>query len=653
MRYFDLRTQYLLQAIASMMLNCFPPEILANILHQTNAPIIIPLWQCGDLLLNRKLSCGGCQTLKLYSGPYWNKDATLPKLLTDGRFDQLTHLDISCEFPLSDTAFESLSSSLQSLRLKCPNLAHVVKEVDFAKQWSALNTLVLKQFILIDKPFAEPHYFYNFLPRLPPTVTVLEMPRFADTSLTDVLRLLPRGLISFTYANMTMPINLINACDRSLKVMIELLPPHLTHLQLGIQYWSAGLKHPEFILALPPNLNALTLSYYPTTPVVLPRHLTELKLNCYDGSVGHDTWLKLPPTIKSLTLIDHHIPADKPFTPDQWRAFLPTRLVKFATRMGHLPLQWDLLSRDFCVWPVTLQSLSLQLMDDNHLKRLSVSLSNLTYLKLQMDRLNYQTHLSFKGLVTDTTTPALKTLVINLSLTNEMIGVLPSQLTTLDTSSAGFVMSYTCLDYRHLNLLRELNVSIAQIRLTTDDQKILLPASLETLMCTGDYDTSPGTLILQDEARRLFTCLPRHLRKLSIKGYPNTFDVLDPTLITLLPPELDHLVLASKTIIGIEGCLNALPRTLQAFYLYMMPQLETHVIYDHLGRLLPRSLKILYLYGCIFNPSADHLSAPPISSSLQSITMATNQSFPKSSLALYFPNAHTIDLVYKPICVGA
>lgn len=628
-----------------MALNALPVEVIAQLLNAAvsvapAAPIL--LWQCGNLLLNCKLQ-RGCRALALTQEQSWYKSAHLPRLLQDGAFQQLTHLKLICGFPIATTTLHHVAPTLISLRLTCPNISDVVHGLDYAAKWPMLQSLRLAHTTHWDRP----KNMTNFLSLLPPTITELETPEFADATLMQVLQSLPAGITSFYYSQIRTLASLLN--DTSKRAVLELLKtthPLIQDLELG-EYWRIDSDDDiEMASLLPVQLSGLQLYYHSNRPIILPPHLKALSINAAN-SIDHDTWLQIPSSVTRLSLIDFgpYYTTDKLFTPEQWRVFLPPRLVQFKTIVTLLPLQWSIISRDVCIWPATLQSLDIRLLYSSMLELLALppSIRNVTFHIVNGDTLASS---ALKGMMTAEKTPCLQSLDVNFDIYNHVVQTLPPTLTRLE--SVGPRSSSLCdayRDYRGLSSLKKLKVNARTLQ-----YPILLPDSLQTLIGVYQNDRMDACMHLcsKRQTQRLFESLPCGLATFEIQG--GYLDTLEPDLIQLLPPRLQTLNVTCVNLIHPETIIGALPRGLTSLNLSLQPLYapiaKIAVYFDHVefvSRMPPR-LKHLRVVNCLFNQFNTDYPIP----SLQTVHIDVNtKAKGNDNYEFLFPNAHKIGMDYK------
>lgn len=621
-----------------MSLNVFPPEVTAQILQYHSSAAIL-LWLCGDKRFNYKLQHGGCLSLALIKKEYYNKGDTLPKLIFTDAFQQLVDLYLACDFTLPANTLANIKSAcVRSCYIECPNLATVVNGHDYATHWPQLERLIL----LSTDRRNEPKGILNLVPLLPPTITELKVPLFTNASLLNVVRALPRDLVTFKYAPASPLIKLLIGC-RSEQEVLDALPPCIKHLKIGNNIWNVLNTEP---LKFPPQLNALQIHYNKDAPVALPQQLEHLVV--YNSqNVTPDPWLKPPTSVTQLVLKDTRV-AHSPrqlFTPTQWLQFVPPQLTVFKCHPGTpLPIQWESMSRDHCIWPATLQVMTLYMTLSSDLDCLSLP-SSLLKLQLSVRHANTVPYVAFTGLVTQQQTPRMTHLTTNFALSQDNIAQLPTSLISLNTTHGDNVhcsLPGNIRDYRHLTRLQELYVSSNDIRLEPN-QQLLLPDSLTSVIKNISIDG----VLTSIEACRFLRSLPSKLRRLEVRSY---FCLrLDVTVIQALPSQLQSLTLSCVSLsTDALQILEALPRTLQSLRLSSSEcaNNQSFIAATHFKTILPPRLKRLFLHSWTFDQFDFTQPIPSLQVVELAVSPKINSAALKSQFDDLFPNAHTINLYW-------
>lgn len=630
-----------------MQLNAFPPDVIAHILNVSNDTLAIQLWKCGDRLLNHKLQYGGGQSLALVKYDDYTKHEKLPQLLHDGVFYSLTKLSIMCGFALPQDTLLHVGAQLQVLTIMCPNLATVVNGIDYATRWPMLQQLKLCHTI----PAREPKGVLNLVSQLPPTVIKLATPRFEDATLMQVLKQLPADLVSLAYATATHMADLLVGTNE--QDVLLALPRSLKDLRIGITIWRFQTPTDANALMplLPTQLNELYLDYRSSTPVVLPRHLTNIVVN-HVQSLFNDTWLHLSPSVTDLTI--HSISRTAPlhadesqlFSPSQWKAFLPPRLIKFYAWNGSIPLRWSEMSRHVQIWPTTLQKLMLSINCASQLYQFALP-SSICSLHLYIKHFDINGNIAIDGMVTVDQTPCLASLGLNFDLLPHIIRQLPSTLTYLSASDDRDRLLEqddlsTVLDYRGLPLLKSLSIGRESTK-----YDLRLPDGLQSLNCDVYAYHHEDDVLTRPQIHRFFSSLPRQLTYLRIMD-GMSLNRFDAELVKLLPLPLSlHTLMIRCGRINVLDVLAALPRSLTVLELQIIhddhdankPILQVDA--SQLKTVLPPNLKRLVMSGFTFN--GFDFNQPIESLHVAKFTTTQPLSFEK-----LFPNAHTIKIDTRP-----
>lgn len=269
-------------------LNRLPSELFSLILDgEAHSYLLLPLWECGDVLLNQKLASG---VRHVHLKSRWWLQPGLPSLLLKLR--QLRHLAIDFyKNPMRNPPdwskfITSLPKTLESLSVPSPSALF-----NYAPEWTLTNPICLQtecaggssRFIDLAQLFPHLHTLNvanvenvgTILPKdlavLPPTLKHLTFPNLSS------MAILPRSLETLTGY-----IGLFMAAD--IATFLATAPPSLTSIG------PLGLHHP-------PNLS------------FLPRSLTEASFELsYDSYwedridfLGFDT-TSFPPRLQSLNI---------------------------------------------------------------------------------------------------------------------------------------------------------------------------------------------------------------------------------------------------------------------------------------------------------------------------------------------------------------
>lgn len=634
-------------------LNAFPTEILASILDAAAAhaiPAALKLWACGNTLLNYKLQNGGCQTLILDNRVLPNRYRQLPKTYLTNAFRQLQSVTLHSKTPLPSCALDPLGPTLYHLSISCPNLAELVNCRDYATKWPQLQTLLLYH----ANTTKEPGDIDNLVPYLPPTLTRLAVPKLAKTSnlANDVLAKLPRDLMDLTYA-MPQGIMMLLLLGHEADIL-KALPPNLRHFCIADNFSKTAyrLNHVENAPFLPRAIQTLEVNCNRSHDghVSLPSRLGALKINMvYEDDLPAcvQQFAPLPPCVTKLTFNQsayRSITASSLLTIDQWMHFLPPRLVVFEgcdspAFLSALP--WKDMTKDQCIWPPTLQVITLRLLKASYLSSLvlppSIKQVVLTVAQFDTNVCNV-----FTNLFTPTKTPHLTRLTLNFALNNTLIANLPTSLVYLNLmiDRDPSVLLGNTRDYRPLKNLQSLLLDVSDLHLK-EDQQLLLPDSLTLL--EGKSSRGPadfGTFT----TRRLLQSFPSGLRSFVLS---NMCIALTADILKLLPSHLETFITQfsfdNEVLINI---LRALPSSLTTLNLCLVNRVVCHpclsIPYMRLKALLPPRIKSLTLGGMFVN----QLEFDQPIASLQNVSILVPYKIHNSSkhFEQLFPNAHSITI---------
>lgn len=646
----------------TMSLADFPPDVLANILGYTQiagaAAAVFDLWKCGDTTLNYKLQHGGCQTLELVNTTRRTR-LLLPQLVFDGTF-QLHTLHISHYAPLPADTLHKIGPSLKHLVLECPDIKKVVDDLNYATRWPVLESLELWASTLFSRDMFECTVLPNYLHRLPPTVTKLITPGI-DAPLLDVFNALPRELVTFHYLPSRIPANELSmTCD-----LLKALPPTIEDLQIQRELWR--LTSYEQAPLLPVGLRHLSmLSYHNDKDVVLPQQLKSLAITQDADTLDRDTRLKIPASVTNLTMILSNrallrtqigiIPTVRnTFSPTQWLQWMPPCLTQFNA-IHHpfgLPLDWQQLNRSTCIWPSTLKSINICIVDTPHLALLSfprgIELIHISLKPSFVDPRGY-----IQGMLTNATTPCLTTLNINFVFSDALIAQLPSSLTELDISQTVFGIVSPMndwrgfRDYRSLTALKHLVIGSQMFRLGNHhNQYLQLPESLQRLTCLTNYGPLFENVDLSlDETLQYFLSLPFGLEELVCSQ--SCVFALNARTAAALPPNLKELQM--KTLMTDEPAkiIKALPRLLSS--LVLRSSILNHCLdASQLHTMLPPKLNTLHLTGYQLTNFDWSQPIPSLRHVAFGLLSTQDKSWSPDQFALLFPNATYLQIVRQEI----
>lgn len=625
--------------------NQFPPEVLAAILGITDVlgAAVLKLWQCGDQTLHQKLRQGGCDALSLVDTRPKQYNA-LPQLLLTGTFTQLHRLQIKTKLPLPNLGevLCDIGSSLRILSIECAQLNNAIQGLDYANQWPQLNSLSLKSSIVNDTIGV-----CNFLSRLPPTLTSLTCSQALiggdDTMpLVIVLGQLPRELLHLEYLTNHQTGYILQDVDEP--ALLKALPPNIKTLYIGKNFdhkpQCYSLTSAENAGLLPQSLKHLGVTYYNEQVFALPSKLKKLAMR-FD-IISSNVWLRLvspraptrlPHNLKTLIIdlpMRRHETSQAFFPPDIWRQFLPSRLSTFSCAVP-LPLQWDKMSRDVCVWPATLKSINLHLTYAKHLGLLSLPRS-IQNVDVSVKYGNMNASDAFKGLLTQTQHPHLVQLCLNFQLENIVIAQLPRSITHLDLQHDTAPKQYHEQDYRPLSALAELYLPTDRLSLEAH-QRLYLPASLTCLCSQNDV----ANVLPLDKTQRLIQSLPRGLQ---ILEWSNIMSI-NVDLVKQLPPNLSKLSgIVELSDDEATNMIQALPRSLKELSL-RSPYFSSRMLIDGscLGTLLPPRLKTLRLYEYLME-KINFDQSPLPSLEWVGISVQPEYNLQHAQIMALFPNAN-------------